>query len=187
MSLINLDCKILTKILALHLESALPSIIHPDQVGLMKNRSSTDNMRRLLHLIWSNRTGKDPVFGLSLDAEKAFDRVQWEFLLAALSHFGFGQTFINWIKTLYKNPKAAVGCKKPLAISIRANANIKGVDGGGKEHKLLLYADDIFMLVKDPLNSMSHLMDTIKSYSKLSGYKINWINPCLLRDHSIQT
>ena len=152
--------------MALRLESALPSIIHPDQMGFMKNRSSTDNMRRLLHLIWSNRTGKDPVVGLSLDAEKAFDRVQWEFLFAALSHFGFGQTFISWIKTLYKSPKAAVitngiisplfnltrgtrqGCSlspllfnivlEPLAISIRANANIKGVDGGGKEHKFIV-------------------------------------------------
>ena len=168
----------------------------------MKNRSSTDNMRRLLHLIWSNRTGRDPVVGLSLDAEKAFDRVQCDFLLAALSHFGFGQTFISWIKTLYKSPKAAVmtnglisplfnltrgtrqGCPlspllfnivlEPLAYSIRANANIKGVDGGGKEHKLLLYAEDIFMLVKDPLISTPHLMGTIKSYSKLSGYKNNW-------------
>lgn len=68
LSLINVD-------LALCLESALPSIIHPDQVGFMKNRSSTDNMRRLLHLIWSNRTEKDLVVALSLDAEKAFDRV----------------------------------------------------------------------------------------------------------------
>lgn len=62
---------------------------------------------------------------------------------------------------------------EPLAIAIRGNGNIKGVDLGGKEHKLLLYADDILMLVKDPLNSIPHLMDTIKSYSLLSGYKIN--------------
>lgn len=202
LSLINLDCKILTKILAIRLEKALSSIIHPDQVGFMKNRSSTDNMRRLLHLIWLNRTETDPVVALSLDAEKAFDRVHWEFLFAALSHFGFGTTFIKWIKTIYKNPKAVVitngvisppfnltratrqGCAlspllfnivlEPLAIAIRSNAAIKGIEGGGKEHKLLLYADDILLLVKDPLNSVPNLMNTIQSYSKLSGYKINW-------------
>lgn len=202
LSLINLDCKILTKILATRLEKALPSVIHNDQVGFMKNRSSTDNMRRLLHLIWLNRTEKDPVLALSLDAAKAFNRVQWEFLFAALSHFGFGTNFIKWIKTIYKNPKAAVitngvisppfdltratrqGCAlspllfnivlEPLVIAIRANAAIRGVEGGGKEHKLLLYADNILKLIKDPLNSIPHLMNTIQSYSKLSGYKINW-------------
>ena len=62
-----MDCKILTKILATRLEKALPNIIHTDQVGFMKNRSSTDNMIRLLHLICLNRTGKDPVVALSLD------------------------------------------------------------------------------------------------------------------------
>ena len=167
LSLINADCKILTKILALRVEGALPSIIHSDQVGFMKNRSSTDNMRRLLHLIWSNRTGTDSVVALSLDAEKAFDRVQWEFLFVALSHFGFGQTFISWIKILYKSPKAAVitnglisplfnltrgtrqGCPlspllfnivlEPLAIAVRGNGNIRGVDLGGKQHKLLFF------------------------------------------------
>ena len=202
LSLINVDCKILTKILATRLEKALPNIIHTDQVGFMKNRSSTDNMRRLLHLIWLNRTGKDPVVALSLDAEKAFDRVQWDILFAALSHFGFGTTFIKWIRTIYKSPKAAVitngvisppfnftratrqGCPlspllfnivlEPLAIAIRANAAIKGVEGGGREHKLLLYADDILMLIKDPSNSIPHLMNAIQSYSRLSGYKINW-------------
>ena len=186
-------------ILSLRLDKVIGSIIHTDQTGFMKNRSSTDNMRKLLHLVWLNRTGKDPTVALSLDAEKAFDHVQWEFLFASLSHFGFGETFTNWIKTLYKQPKAAVmtngvisplsrgtrqGCAlspllfnivlEPLAIAIRENTNIRGVEGGGKENKLLLYADDILALVKDPLKSIPQLMDTIQSYSKLSGYKINW-------------
>ena len=63
---------------------------------------------------------------------------------------------------------------EPLAIAIRANAAIRGVEGGGREHKLLLYADDILMLIKDPSNSIPHLMNTIQSYSRLSGYKMNW-------------
>lgn len=109
---------------------------------------------------------------------------------------------MKWIKILYSNPKAAVmtnglissffnlsrgtrqGCPlspllftivlEPLAVAIRANSSIKGVKGGGSEHKLMLYADDILFLTSDPQNSLPALMDTISEYSQLSGYKINW-------------
>lgn len=102
-SLINVDCKILTKILATHLEKVLP-----DQVEFMKNRSSTDNMRRVLHLITLNHEKTSPIVALSLNAEKAFDHVQWEYLFAALSNFGFSTSFITWVKMLYISPKASV-------------------------------------------------------------------------------
>lgn len=97
-SLLNVDCKILTKILATRLENVLPDIIHTDQVEFMKNRSSTDNMRRLIYLVSLNREKNSPIVALSLDAEKAFDRMQWDFLFAALSHFGFSSSFITWVK-----------------------------------------------------------------------------------------
>ena len=60
-SLINVDCKILSKTLALRLDQVLPKIIHKDKVGFTKHRSSSDNMRRLLHFIWMNRTNPHPV------------------------------------------------------------------------------------------------------------------------------
>lgn len=107
-SLLNLDCKILTKILALRLQQFLPSIIYPDQVGFVKNRSSSDNVRKLLHLKWLGQSKDVPIAAISLDAEKAFDRVEWNFLLSTLSHFGFGPHFSKWVKILYTEPKAAV-------------------------------------------------------------------------------
>ena len=60
-----------------------------------------------------------------------------------------------------------------LSPAIRAStcpltyANIRGMEGGGKEHGLLLYAADILMLVKDSLNPIPHLIDSIQSSSKL--------------------
>lgn len=57
-SLINVDCQILTKILAMRLETTPPRIIHADQVGFIKGRSSTDNIRCLLHLIQVNQEQK---------------------------------------------------------------------------------------------------------------------------------
>ncbi len=45
--------------------------------------------------------------------------------------------------------------------------NLKWTEGGGTALRLLLYADDILMLVKDPLNSTPHVMETSQSYTKL--------------------
>ncbi len=56
---------------------------------------------------------------------------------------------------------------------IRANPAIKGVEGAGTEHKLLLYVADILSLINDPVISLPPLMNTIQEYSNLSGYKIN--------------
>ena len=171
-------------------------------MGFIKGRSSTDNLRRLMHLMWSHSSSAAPVAAISLDAEKAFDRVEWGFLHSALSRFGFGTGFDRWIKIMYSNPKAAVmtngltssffnlsrgtrqGCPlspllftvalEPLAVAIREHPDIKGVEGGGIEHKLMLYADDILFLTSDPQNSLPSLMNVIGKYSELSGYKINW-------------
>lgn len=201
-SLLNVDSKILTKVLALRLQQVLPIIIHENQAGFMKNRSSTDNMRKLIHLMWLAHSKTVPIAAISLDAEKAFDKVEWGFLFSALSHFGFGPGFSQWVKILYKEPKAAVitngvispffrlsrgtrqGCSlspllfiiflETLAVSIRKNTGIKGIECGGQQHKLLLFADDILAVVTDPETSLPCLMETIQSYSGLSGYTINW-------------
>ncbi len=81
-SLLNSDYKILTKMIALRLERVLPSLIHMDQTGFIKNRSSFDNIRRLMNIIYSAKQMDSPVIALSLDAEKAFDRVEWPYLIA---------------------------------------------------------------------------------------------------------
>uniref|UniRef100_A0A3Q3W4T6 Reverse transcriptase domain-containing protein n=1 Tax=Mola mola TaxID=94237 RepID=A0A3Q3W4T6_MOLML len=63
---------------------------------------------------------------------------------------------------------------EPLAIAIRQNNNIVGIKAGGKEHKLLLYAEDILLLCRCPSTNITHILTLIDSFSGASGYKINW-------------
>ncbi len=101
-SLLNVDVNILTTIIASQLETVLPSIISTDQTGFIKNRFSFFNVRRLFNILYHPMSSSMPEVLISLDAEKAFDRVEWDYLFHSLQMFGFGASFIYWVKLLYK-------------------------------------------------------------------------------------
>ena len=136
----------------------------------------------------------------AIDFEKAFDSLNWNFLLKSLEFFGFGNSFLGWIKTFYKNISSCVinnGFSTPsfnlkrgvrqgdplspslfiivlelLALSIRNNDQIKGIVVDGFEIKLVIFADDLTSFVRDKL-SHSILFDTIDLFSTYSGLKVN--------------
>ena len=107
-SLCPVDAKVLAKVLALRLESILPQLIHNDQTGFIKNRMAFYNIRRVLNTIHTAATPGSREILVLLDAEKAFDRVEWDFLFATLGRFCFGEGFIAWVKLLYTCPLASV-------------------------------------------------------------------------------
>ena len=142
-----------------------------------------------------------PYLILSTDAEKAFDRVDWDFLRAVLARTGLGPHMLRWISTLYVSPTARVkvngglsevfpirngtrqGCPlspllfalalEPLLQRVRVNSDIRGVQAGSLEHKLSAYADDILFHVVDPFFSLPNLMGELTAYGGVSNFKIN--------------
>jgi hypothetical protein len=60
-----------------------------------------------------------------------------------------------------------------LAREIRQEEGIKGIQIAKETVKISLFADDMFLYLKDPKKSTQKLLDTIKSYSKVAGYKIS--------------
>lgn len=210
-SLLNVDFKILSKTLAFRLEQQLPSLIAPDQTGFIKGRLGLFNLRRFFNIL-NTPSASTPEIALSLDAEKAFDRVEWDYLFYTLNKFGFGPKFISWIRLLYSSPLARVrtnscyspyfplhrgtrqGCPlspllfalsiEPLAIKLRAENRIQGIHRAGQEHKLSLYTDDLLLYVSDPLGSLPHAFTIFNNFGSISGYKLNIHKSELLKINS---
>lgn len=200
-SLLPVDFKILSKLIAHRLEDLLPQIINPDQSGFMKARYASDNIRRLLNIIDHSSLHNRTALLLSLDAEKAFDRVEWSYLFAVLEKFNLGEKCIRWVRTMYSNPQAQIcingtltekfdlfrGCRQgcplspflfnlaiePLAEAIQANEEIAGINIGKTQNKISLYADDIILYLTSPEQSIPAILDLITKFGTISGYKIN--------------
>ena len=49
-----------------------------------------------------------PVAILSLDQEKAFDRVEWSFMCKTLQSMGFSNSFVNWVDLFYCSVRSSV-------------------------------------------------------------------------------
>lgn len=200
-SLLPVDVKILAKILASRLGPIMPLVISEDQTGFIGGRHSFSNVRRLLSVIHTPSSTTDPEVVISLDAERAFDRVEWPYLFSSLQRFGFSTCFISWIKLLYSSPQASVctntqrsdpfplfrgtrqGCPlspllfalaiELLSIALKSERGFKGIRRHGEEHRVSLYADDLLLYVSDPLSSVPPILSILDSFSVFSGYKLN--------------
>ena len=110
---------------------------------------------------------------ISIDAEKAFEKVQHPFMIKTLTKVGIEGTYLNIIKAIYDKPTANIilkgeklkafplksgtrqGCPlspllftivlEVLATAIRQTKEIKGIQIGREEVKLSLYADEFYI------------------------------------------
>jgi hypothetical protein len=138
---------------------------------------------------------------MSIDAEKAFDKIQHHFMIKALRELGIEGKYLNIVKAIYDKSTANIilngeklkpfplksgtrqGCPLSpflfniilefLAKAIRQEEEIKGIQIGKETVKISLFADNMSLYLKNPKNSTQKLLDTINSYSKVAGYKIN--------------
>ena len=137
---------------------------------------------------------------ISIDAEKAFDKIQHPFMIKTLQKMGIEGTYLNIVKVIYDKPTANIfngeklkvfplrsgtrqGCPlspllfntvlEVLTTAIREEKETKGIQIGKEEVKLLLFADDMILYVENPKDSIRKLPELISEFSKVTGYKIN--------------
>ena len=174
-----MDYKIISKVITKRLSKVLHKIIHPDQTSSIPGRSIIDNchlFRNIMHYI---RQKPSNLALISLDQEKAFDHINHSYMFKVLKHFGFSNTFIDWIKLLYTNIHSKLiinqhisthfpiqkgvrqGCPlspllyvivfETLLTKIRTSPYINGLQliGTNKDTKISAFADDATLFLTD--------------------------------------
>ena len=108
LSMLNMDYKILSRILATRLLPFMPKLIHPDQTGFIPGRSTAVNIRRLLMQMDSDNYNAETTAVLAVDIKKAFDSLEWRFLYQVMERMNLGVRFGAWTALLYTDPSALV-------------------------------------------------------------------------------
>ena len=137
---------------------------------------------------------------ISIDAEKAFDKIQHPFMMKTLQKVGTEETYLNIIKAIHDTTAHIIlngeklkafplrsgtsqGCPlsallfnivlEVLATAIREEKEIKGIQIEKKLVKLSLFADDMILYIENPKDDTRKLLELINESGEVAGYKIN--------------
>lgn len=202
-SLLNVDYKLCSKALTNRLAKILPLVINEDQSCSVPGRTIFDTLSLLRDTLDHVNITNEPGILVSLDQEKAFDRVDRSFLSRVLEQLGLGPFFQKWISTLYSDasmkiivngyltdrislergvrqgdpmsPLLYILCAEVLACNIRADTSIKGflIPGSKGQPFKIRQYADDSSCFVKDVFSLTRLLSLLQQYALGRGAKLN--------------
>lgn len=201
-TVLNTDYKLLTKVLALQLVEHTDTLIHEDQAGFIPKRSIFNHIRLAKAIITYAEAAEEDGAIITLDQEKAYDRIHHDYLWKVLEAFQLPPPFIMTVKALYSHAFTKVAINgvlsdpfkvtwgvrqgdplscplfdlaiKPLACLIRNNPDVHGIDIPNLLEKLIikLFADDTNLYLSKH-DCLDRIQEILNKWCAASGAKFN--------------
>ena len=200
--LLNVDLKLITKMIANRLKTKIASIISPRQTGYVPGRFIGTNLRKLVDLLGYIEKEHISAVLITVDFEKCFDSISHDALSGALRYFNIGEYIISWIQLVYKGFKLCVTnngylseyfiqergvhqgcglsgpaflyCAELMAERITSNTRIQGIKIGEDVELLSQYADDTSIVTLYSQDSIEAIIEEFDSLYKNTGLKVNY-------------
>ena len=190
----------MSKCLTERIKKVLEKLIDQSQTGFVKGRNISEGLRTILDIIEETDISSKAGLLVTIDFQKAFDSLSWDYLFKTLKTFNFGPELMKWIKLCYTDISSCVvnfkqssayfsigrGVRQGdslspylfilavelMSLKIRNDSEIRGLRYNDEEIKILSYADDTTAILRDELDAQ-RLFDFLKRFEKLSGLKMN--------------
>ena len=127
-TLLNVDYKIIEKMLTHRFSTVVPLLVHSDQRGFIAGRDIAVNIRKLLDIMDITEKRKEEAMVLSLDFSKAFDKISFSAIRGGLIYFGFPEFLVKWTEILYTNFQLRIQNNGKFSTYFNVN---RGIHQGG--------------------------------------------------------
>ena len=198
-SIIDTNANTLNKILN-EIQQYIERITYDNQVEFIPRMQGWFKIHKSINVKHHiNKTKAKNHMIISISTEKAFDKIQQPFMIKTLNKVCIEGMHLNIKKAIYVRPTTIIilkgemlkafplrsGPRCPLSLllfntvfevlarAIRQEKEIKSIQVGKEEVELALFADDMMLYIENPKDSIKKLLELIKKFSKIAGYRIN--------------
>ena len=213
-TLLCCDYKIISKVISSRVKLTLDNVINEQQKAFIQGRNIAHNIRKTLDIQDIVRSEGLAAVMIAIDFEKAFDKIEHRSMLEAFKIFNFPEYVVHWIRILFTDmrlstinngytspsflpsrglyqgnpigPYAFIILVELLAINLRANKEIKGIQLGKVNYLLSMFADDLNLFMHFEQQSWQAALNEFTKFSEISGLQINYEKTTVYRMGSIR-
>ncbi|RVW59604.1 Transposon TX1 uncharacterized 149 kDa protein [Vitis vinifera] len=165
--------KILAKVLANRLKKVVSKVVSSSQNAFVEGRQILDAALIANEAIDSMLKGDEAGVLCKLDLEKAYDHINWDFLMLVMQKMGFGEKWAGWIRWCISTASFSVLINGSPAGFFQSTQGLRGRGGNGIQVSHLLFADDTPVFCKDSQDQMAVLSWLLMWFEAISGLNIN--------------